>query len=338
VFEERKTFKTISTLRFTAKADAAITCSSFNEDFPTPRTSTPLHIKVKYRPKVEMKFSQEKLKEGDNLKVECLMKAYPEKVTYKWFVDDIQENGISGNKFKMNKLTRMHHKSNIKCLVENQVGKSEVVKSLNIEFGPKMIIQPSSVNAKIGDKVTFNCKAVANPEPTYVWVKGTSSSSPEVVGAGEHLTVVASDEAETDYICKVVSLGFPMISTPPAQLVIEKDAGVLVEREPEVLEDIGIYNKEPRVLEDINDSEPTEAPMLPAVSETKGSKDNFTKVLHSFKKDYLLFQKRTQKFMKQSDNYFIDSNRFEKKYKTFKKKVKKFPKSFRKFLQTADIV
>ena len=202
--QERKTFKTISTLKFSTKKDTTISCSAFNEDFTTPRTSSPLQIKVKYRPKIEMKFSQEKLKEGDDLEIECSVKAYPADVTYKWFVDDVEEDGFEGNIFKMKKLTKMHHKSNVKCLVENQVGKSEVVKSLNIEFGPQIITKPTTVNARLGDKVTFTCKAYANPEPTYVWVKGIASSAPEVVGAGEHLTIVASDEAESDYVCKVM--------------------------------------------------------------------------------------------------------------------------------------
>jgi hypothetical protein len=323
--QERKTFKTISTLKFSTKKDTTISCSAFNEDFTTPRTSSPLQIKVKYRPKIEMKFSQEKLKEGDDLEIECSVKAYPADVTYKWFVDDVEEDGFEGNIFKMKKLTKMHHKSNVKCLVENQVGKSEDVKSLNIEFGPEIIIYPISVTARLGDKVTLTCKAVANPEPTYVWVKGTRSSSPEVVGAGENLSIIASNEAESDYVCKVVSSGFTMISTSPAHLVIERETGILVERDP-------------RVFPGVQESQSTEAPMIPISPESKTSKHSFTKVVNSYKKDYLQMQKRTEKYMKESDKYFVDSNIFEKKYKLFKKNIRKYPKSFQRFLKSADIL
>ena len=307
--EDKKTFKTTSTLRFRSKKDSTISCAAFSEKFPNKRTSKTLLVKLKYRPKVEMKFGQEDLKEGDDLDVECSVKAYPVNVTFKWFVDDVEEKGFEGDTFKIKKITKKLNKSNVKCLVENDVGKSEIVKSLNVKFEPEIIIQPATRKVKMGEEASFTCKANSNPEPTYIWVKGKLPSMSEVVGVGENLTIIAPEETEKDYICQVVSEGFPIISSLPAQLIIEREINISKAREL-------------KLFTPLSGTGTTKRP------ESKNSAENFIKVIKSLKKDYLAFQKRTKKYMKQSEKYFGYSSKFEKKYNIFKKKLRKSPKSF----------
>jgi len=214
---DNKTFKTHSTLTLMPKKNMDIKCSSSSERFPETKFSRVLKIKLRYMPKVSIDLSKDRIQEGDEFSVTCNSKAYPENVAYKWFFGGIELEGEKNDTLMIEEISREHHKSDVKCLVENEVGRTAVATTLNVEFPPTILKHPESVIAKRGDNVTFYCVAEGNPEPVYVWTKDKSDI---LAGYKQNLSLIASEETEKAYVCKVFSDGYEIISSFPAKLIL----------------------------------------------------------------------------------------------------------------------
>eukprot|EP00091_Calanus_sinicus_P003248 TRINITY_DN13410_c0_g1_i1.p1 TRINITY_DN13410_c0_g1~~TRINITY_DN13410_c0_g1_i1.p1 ORF type:complete len:177 (+),score=41.17 TRINITY_DN13410_c0_g1_i1:24-554(+) len=147
-----------------------IKCSSFS-DSSLQLIFKSFKIKLRFMPKVSIDLSKDRIQEGDKFSVTCNSKAYPENVAYKWFFGGIEIAGEKNETLMIEDISREHHASDVKCLVENEVGRTAMATTLNVEFPPTILKHPESVIAKRGDNVTFYCVAEGNPEPVYIWTK-----------------------------------------------------------------------------------------------------------------------------------------------------------------------
>lgn len=224
--KDRNTFKTHSTLTLMPKENMDIKCSSFSEQFPTTKFSRVLKIKLRHMPKLSIALSQDRIQEGDKFSVTCNSKAYPENVAYKWFFGGIELSGEKNDTLVIEEISREHHASDVKCLVENEVGRSAMSTTLNVEFPPTILKHPESVVAKRGDNVTFYCVAESNPDPVYIWTKDKDDT---LAGYKQNLTLVASEETERTYVCKVFSDGYEIISSFPAKLLLIRKPVIFIE-------------------------------------------------------------------------------------------------------------
>merc|ERR1711915_827301 len=169
---------------------------SSSERFPETKFSRVLKIKLRYMPKVSIDLSKDRIQEGDEFSVTCNSKAYPENVAYKWFFGGIELEGEKNDTLMIEEISREHHKSDVKCLVENEVGRTAVATTLNVEFPPTIL---------------------KHPEPVYVWTKDKSDI---LAGYKQNLSLIASEETEKAYVCKVFSDGYEIISSFPAKLIL----------------------------------------------------------------------------------------------------------------------
>eukprot|EP00092_Neocalanus_flemingeri_P023785 GFUD01025805.1.p1 GENE.GFUD01025805.1~~GFUD01025805.1.p1 ORF type:complete len:546 (+),score=129.94 GFUD01025805.1:193-1830(+) len=224
--KDNKTFKTHSTLTLMPKQDMNIKCSSFSEQFPSIKYSRPLQIRLRYMPKINIDLSKDRIQEGDKFSVTCNSKAYPENVAYKWFFGGIEIAGEKNDTLMIEEISREHHASDVKCLVENEVGRTEMATTLNVEFPPTILTHPKSVIAKKGDNVTFHCVAEGNPEPVYIWTKEKANI---LAGYKQNLTLIASERTEKTYVCKVFSDGYEIISSFPARLMLIRKPVIFTE-------------------------------------------------------------------------------------------------------------
>jgi len=224
--KDGNTFKTHSTLTLMPKENMDIQCSSYSEKFPSTKFSRVLKIKLRYMPKVSIDLSKDRIQEGDKFSVTCNSKAYPENVGYKWYFGGIELSGEKNETLVIEEISREHHESDIKCLVENEVGRAAMSTTLNVEFPPTILKHPESVIAKRGDNVTFYCVAEANPDPVYIWTKDKEDV---LAGYKQNLTLIASEETERTYVCKVFSDGYQIISSFPAKLVLIRKPVIFTE-------------------------------------------------------------------------------------------------------------
>jgi len=208
------TWKTVSSIKLAPTDDMKITCSAFNEVFPEPRISQPMDLRLNYKPKLSLNVTEDtKLNCGHDVTILCAAKAYPEVLSYKWFINEEEIPRKEGtNTLTLGNISKELHKAEVKCQAKNRLGTSEVSTILNIEFMPRFTTHPESQIAKHGETVTFKCEAEGNPVPDIVWFQGNENEN--LIGVGDSLTITASDDSEDVYKCKMVVDGEEIVSKP----------------------------------------------------------------------------------------------------------------------------
>ena len=209
------TFRTQSSLTLELADTARVKCSSYSDSFPRIKFSRELEVRVRHLPRLSLNISTDQVREGDKFSVTCASKAYPKNVAYKWFFNGVELAGEDNETLIIEEISREHHKSAVKCSVQNEVGRTEAATSINVVFPPRILAHPASVVARRGDNVTFHCLAEANPAPVYLWTRDRSRALEAVT---QNLTVVASEATEKAYVCRVFADGHEIISSLAARL------------------------------------------------------------------------------------------------------------------------
>lgn len=213
--EDGKTFKSISTVKFTPQVDTKITCSAHSSVFPRPKTSVIL-IKRLQKPKVYLSVGSPKILVGDSVIITCNNKAYPESVRYNWYVNGQRLVGEKSSNLRINNISKSAHGTRIKCKATNRIGPGESEIILDVRYEPVITKHPQDFMAKTGEEVSFTCFAESNPPPSYVWLKKMTS---EVVGFGPKLNITAG-KSDEEFVCKVFSEGFQEVESNIASLQI----------------------------------------------------------------------------------------------------------------------
>merc|ERR1712130_59483 len=222
-------WKTRSTFTFHPEESTNVTCSASNEAVKDPRVSSALEVRVRGRPRVEVKVDQDVVREGDSFEVLCKSSAYPEDVGYRWFFSGSELEGMTDNALLIEEISRMYNQADITCLVENEEGQGQGSAQLNVQFPPTILLHPRSQVAKRKENVTFHCVAEGNPVPSYVWTVGREDS---LLRAGtQNLSLVASEKTEAVYRCHVFSDGNKLVSSLPASLTLIRKPVVKLESE-----------------------------------------------------------------------------------------------------------
>merc|ERR1712115_5049 len=222
-------WRTRSTFTFRPLVATNVTCSASNEAVLEPRVSSALEVRVRGRPRVEVKVDQDVVREGDSFEVLCKSSAYPQDVGYRWFFSGAELEGMTDNALLIEEISRMYDQADITCLVENEEGEGQGRAQLDVQFPPTILLHPRSQVAKRKDNVTFHCVAEGNPVPSYIWTVGRKDS---LLQAGtQNLSLVASEKTEAVYRCHVFSDGNEMVSSLPASLTLIRKPVVKVETE-----------------------------------------------------------------------------------------------------------
>ena len=207
-------WRTSSIFTFRAKDSGSISCEAVNEAAAKPRVSSPLEIRVRVKPQVELQVDGV-VREGDSFEVLCKSSAYPEELVYRWFFQGSELEGVANNSILIEEISRLYDQADITCTVENEEGVSSATTRLDVRYPPSLLLQPRSQAAKRKDNVTFHCVAEGNPAPAYVWTQGRQDA---LLQAGQNLSLVASEETEAVYRCHVFSQGHRLVSSLPASL------------------------------------------------------------------------------------------------------------------------
>ena len=211
--QRTNTFRTVSSIQLTPTENMEVTCGASNEAFPDPRMSRTLKLRLNYRPRLSLNVTEDtRLSAGQDLTIKCSSQAFPEVNTFTWFINDNEVlKDVNTDSISLGNISEDLDRAVIRCRAENRVGTSEVTTVLNVEFQPRIVTEPESVTAKLGEEVTFRCGAVGNPAPQYVWVRRRGEDE-RIVGVSEQLRVTAAPDTEAEYRCKVVVAGQQLVS------------------------------------------------------------------------------------------------------------------------------
>merc|ERR1719150_2986594 len=212
--EDGRTWKTTSRFQFVPLEDQSVTCSAHSDAFPDPKDSRALHLKVVYRPRVEVEALPRQAREGQDVTFTCSAVASPGDVTYKWFINDNEIEGQTDSMLTLERGGREHNMAEVRCKVENSVGIGEAATTISVASQPKITSQPKSVVAREGEEVNLECRAEASPQPQYAWVR--IGKREEVVGVSSVLSITAGKNTVGRYLCRVFVEGRAAVNSEEA--------------------------------------------------------------------------------------------------------------------------
>lgn len=195
--QDKKTWLTVSILKFIPERPLTVHCSVFNDAFPTPKLSETIQIKFQdyLQPKVHQ-FTR-----NQELELECEDQQLVGK-QYKWIINGNEISTETQNTLKILQINESYDNSRIKCFSYNpEQSKFILVNNFHLEFIQKkseLIKKPLPVAEPMKSIVTvknknknihknksrttkrvFTCVAEQDiPEdPKYIWIDGRLQKS-----------------------------------------------------------------------------------------------------------------------------------------------------------------
>jgi len=214
---DMKTFETSSVLRmWTGLEDdrKKIFCSA-QSDISSKTIDAMTVLRLRYAPRVKLVYKEEAVNEGNSIKFECKVEAYPEQVAFAWYLNGVELAHEQKSTMMIEKVERHHDNAQIECEASNSMGTTKTDASIKVKYAPSISRHPESLKAKEGSTVHLSCYAEGSPAPRYMWSRG---SSDEVIGFSKDLILVATDQTAGDYKCTAVVEGFPPARSQPARL------------------------------------------------------------------------------------------------------------------------
>jgi len=131
--EDRKTFKTVSTLKIKALKYQLITCSAHNDVFPADRMSNMVQIGTEDQVGVETK----ELEDGESVEIICQKQQNDRSVKFKWLINDAEIFDEEKNILELQQFSKSFDNSHIKCLIEDIMGHFNVVRVVKLVYKTK---------------------------------------------------------------------------------------------------------------------------------------------------------------------------------------------------------
>ena len=115
--QDKKTWLTVSILKFTPDRPTRVHCSVFNDAFPSPKLSETIKIDFKDYMKPKLK----RFAENETLDLQCedTEQSLDLGKQYKWILNDNEIRSETGNSLKMLQINESYDNSKVKCLLYN---------------------------------------------------------------------------------------------------------------------------------------------------------------------------------------------------------------------------
>jgi len=214
--QDRKTFKTVSNLKFRPTRPIMVKCTARNEAFPEAKNSNSFQIKFKGQVELEIL----KVAEGESFQINCGAPINKDG-KYQWFINEKEIVSENTKTLKVEHFVAAYDNSVIKCMGKNKRGDLEMVTTvkLNLDISiKKELKEPLTLPSKSSTKnkhrskerntkskqlnvkkTIFTCTSEedAAVEPTSVLIKGKLGN-----------TVIAEDDHHQKFNCRLVKSGY----------------------------------------------------------------------------------------------------------------------------------
>ncbi|XP_055510321.1 kin of IRRE-like protein 1 [Leucoraja erinacea] len=211
------------------------TCRGSNKALPGGKETT-VRLNVHHPPSVTLSIHPQKVREGEHVVFTCTANANPAIKAYRWAKGGLLIEGARGSVFETS-VDHTYFTEPVSCEVQNAVGSTNVSSLVDVEFGPRMVEEPVTTTADMGDSVVLSCVWVGNPPLTLTW---TRKGSNVVLSNSNHLYLKAITQADAGpYVCKAIVPrigvgerevilkvnGPPIISSDGVQYAVEGSRG-----------------------------------------------------------------------------------------------------------------
>ncbi|XP_060124576.1 kin of IRRE-like protein 3 [Zootoca vivipara] len=177
-----------------------IICRATNKAIPNGK-ETSVTIDIQHPPLVNLSVEPQPVLEDNTVKFHCSAKANPAVIQYRWAKKGHIIKEASGDSYE----TIVDHTyffEPISCEVTNALGSTNISRTVDVYFGPRMMTEPQSLLVDLGSDAVFNCAWIGNPSLTIVWMKRGSG----VVLSNDNTLTLKNVRQEDagKYVCRAV--------------------------------------------------------------------------------------------------------------------------------------
>ncbi|XP_060702710.1 kin of IRRE-like protein 3 [Hemiscyllium ocellatum] len=177
-----------------------IICRAKNAAIPEGR-ETEVTIDIQHPPLVNLTVEPQPVLEGSTVRFRCSAKANPAVSLYRWAKGGQLLRGVLGETYETI-VDYTFFTEPVSCAVSNPLGSTNISRTVDVYFGPRLTSEPQSLSVDLGSSAIFNCAWTGNPSLTIVWMKRGSG----VVLSNDNimtLKAVAQEDAGK-YVCRAV--------------------------------------------------------------------------------------------------------------------------------------
>ncbi|XP_039212388.1 kin of IRRE-like protein 3 isoform X1 [Crotalus tigris] len=203
VVRDGKRESIISTL-FVSPSDIengqSIVCRATNKAVPSGK-ETSVTIDIQHPPLVNLSVEPQPVLEDNTVKFHCSAKANPAVTQYRWAKKGHIIKEASSDAYETI-IDFTYFFEPISCEVTNALGSTNISRTVDVYFGPRMMTEPQSLLVDLGSDAVFNCAWIGNPSLTIVWMKRGSG----VVLSNENTLTLKNVRQEDagKYVCRAV--------------------------------------------------------------------------------------------------------------------------------------
>ncbi|XP_069752382.1 kin of IRRE-like protein 3 [Narcine bancroftii] len=177
-----------------------IICRAKNAAIPEGREAA-VTIDIQHPPLVNLTMEPQPVLEGSTVKFRCSAKANPAVSLYRWAKGGQPLRGVQGDTYET-VVDYSFFTEPVSCAVSNPLGSTNISRTADVYFGPRLTSEPQSLAVDQGSSAIFNCAWTGNPSLTIVWMKRGSGV---VLSNNNVMTLKAvTQEDAGKYVCRAV--------------------------------------------------------------------------------------------------------------------------------------
>uniref|UniRef100_H0X2R5 Kirre like nephrin family adhesion molecule 3 n=2 Tax=Otolemur garnettii TaxID=30611 RepID=H0X2R5_OTOGA len=178
----------------------SIVCRATNKAIPGGK-ETSVTIDIQHPPLVNLSVEPQPVLEDNVVTFHCSAKANPAVTQYRWAKRGQIIKEASGEVYRTT-VDHTYFSEPVSCEVTNALGSTNLSRTVDVYFGPRMSTEPQSLLVDLGSDAVFSCAWTGNPSLTIVWMKRGSG----VVLSNEKTLTLKSVRQEDagKYVCRAV--------------------------------------------------------------------------------------------------------------------------------------
>ncbi|XP_029428599.1 kin of IRRE-like protein 3 isoform X3 [Rhinatrema bivittatum] len=178
----------------------SIVCRATNKAIPSGK-ETSVTIDIQHPPLVNLSVEPQPVLEDNPVKFHCSAKANPAVTQYRWAKGGHVIKEAMGDTYEVT-VDHTYFSDQVSCEVTNALGSTNVSRTVDVYFGPRMATEPQSLLVDLGSDAVFHCAWTGNPSLTIVWMKRGSGV---VLSNDNFLTLkMVRQEDAGKYVCRAV--------------------------------------------------------------------------------------------------------------------------------------
>uniref|UniRef100_A0A671EPN3 Kirre like nephrin family adhesion molecule 3 n=1 Tax=Rhinolophus ferrumequinum TaxID=59479 RepID=A0A671EPN3_RHIFE len=178
----------------------SIVCRATNKAVPGGK-ETSVTIDIQHPPLVNLSVEPQPVLEDNVVTFHCSAKANPAVTQYRWAKRGQIIKEASGEVYRTT-VDYTYFSEPVSCEVTNALGSTNISRTVDVYFGPRMTTEPQSLLVDLGSDAVFSCAWTGNPSLTVVWMKRGSGV---VLSNEKTLTLKAVRQEDAGkYVCRAV--------------------------------------------------------------------------------------------------------------------------------------